>query len=294
MADRRGQDEPSGAPSIEVGELLPRLDRGDKLLLLDVRNQDEYESWKLEPRTPVETVHVPYFDFIEDQDEALARVPRDRELVVLCAKGGSSEMVVELLAEAGVRAAQRRGRHDRLRDLPGARRAAARQRTRPALRDLAGQPPRQGLPVVRGRLGRRGGGRRSEPTRRVVRGLRGRARRPHRAGARHPHPRRPRERRAGARAPAGRALLRLRGRGLRAAPARDSARRRPADPAGRRRGRGDRGARHPHPRPHPRLDLVPGGRPLPADRRHALRARAWAGPTSAATWSSGAASSTRA
>ena len=88
-----------------MGELLPRLDRGADLLLLDVRNQDEYESWKLEPRVPIETVHVPYFDFIEDQDAAVARVPRGRELVVLCAKGGSSEMVVDLLAEAGVRAA---------------------------------------------------------------------------------------------------------------------------------------------------------------------------------------------
>ena len=74
-------------------------------MLLDVRNQDEYESWKLEPRRPVETVHVPYFDFIEDGDAAIARVPRGRELVVLCAKGGSSEMVVELLKDAGVRAA---------------------------------------------------------------------------------------------------------------------------------------------------------------------------------------------
>ena len=68
-------------------------------------NQDEFESWKLEPRRPVETVHVPYFDFIEDGDAAIARVPRGRELVVLCAKGGSSEMVVELLKDAGVRAA---------------------------------------------------------------------------------------------------------------------------------------------------------------------------------------------
>src|SRR5262245_36221847 len=99
------KDESSRAASVEVGELLPRLDRGEKVVLLDVRNQDEYESWKLEPRRPVETVHVPYFDFIEDGDAALARVPRDRELVVLCAKGGSSEMVVELLADAGVRAA---------------------------------------------------------------------------------------------------------------------------------------------------------------------------------------------
>ena len=98
-------DAPSPPASVDVGELLSRLDRGEKVVLLDVRNQDEYESWKLEPRRPVETVHVPYFDFIEDGDAAIARVPRGRELVVLCAKGGSSEMVVELLNEAGVRAA---------------------------------------------------------------------------------------------------------------------------------------------------------------------------------------------
>jgi glyoxylase-like metal-dependent hydrolase (beta-lactamase superfamily II) len=89
-------------PSVDVGELLERLDRGGRLLLLDVRNQDEFEGWKLEARRPFETVHVPYFDFIEDPDAALARVPRGRELVVLCAKGGSSEMVVDLLGEAGV------------------------------------------------------------------------------------------------------------------------------------------------------------------------------------------------
>jgi glyoxylase-like metal-dependent hydrolase (beta-lactamase superfamily II)/rhodanese-related sulfurtransferase len=99
------QDEPKAPASVEVGALLPRLDRGEPVVLLDVRNLDEYESWKLEPRRPVETLHVPYFDFIEDSDAAIARVPRGRELVVLCAKGGSSEMVVELLKDAGVRAA---------------------------------------------------------------------------------------------------------------------------------------------------------------------------------------------
>ena len=99
------QDTSSPPASVEVGELLTRLDHGEPVVLLDVRNQDEYESWKLEPRRPVETVHVPYFDFIEDGGAAIARVPRGRELVVLCAKGGSSEMVVELLKDAGVRAA---------------------------------------------------------------------------------------------------------------------------------------------------------------------------------------------
>ncbi|MBK5256532.1 MAG: MBL fold metallo-hydrolase [Vicinamibacteria bacterium] len=88
--------------TIDVAELLPRLDRGEEVLLLDVRNQEEYEGWKLEPRQPVETVHVPYFDFIEDPEAAIARVPHAREVVVLCAKGGSSETVVDMLKEAGL------------------------------------------------------------------------------------------------------------------------------------------------------------------------------------------------
>jgi glyoxylase-like metal-dependent hydrolase (beta-lactamase superfamily II)/rhodanese-related sulfurtransferase len=102
VSEISGDTNVTDAPTVEVGELLPRLDRGESILLLDVRNQEEYESWKLEARSPVETVHVPYFEFIEDAETALTRVPRDREVVVLCAKGGSSEMVVDLLGEAGL------------------------------------------------------------------------------------------------------------------------------------------------------------------------------------------------
>ena len=102
MSDNTGQNGVPPVASVEVGELLPRLDRGDKVLLLDVRNQDEYESWKVEPRRAVETVHVPYFDFIEDTDGSIAKVPRDREVVVLCAQGGSSELIVDMLGEAGI------------------------------------------------------------------------------------------------------------------------------------------------------------------------------------------------
>ena len=102
MAEITGEDAVSPVPTVEVGELLPRLDRGDRILLLDVRNEEEFESWRVEPRRAVETVHVPYFDFIEDEEGSIARVPRDREVVVLCAQGGSSEMVVGLLGEAGI------------------------------------------------------------------------------------------------------------------------------------------------------------------------------------------------
>ena len=89
-------------PGLDMGELLPRLDRGERILLLDVRNQEEYESWRVEPRRAVETIHVPYFDFIEDTDGSIAKVPKGRELVVLCAQGGSSELIVDMLGEAGI------------------------------------------------------------------------------------------------------------------------------------------------------------------------------------------------
>jgi len=91
-------------PSIEVGDLLSRADAGEPLLLLDVRNDEEFDAWRFEGRRPIETVHIPYFDFIEDAPGCVDRLPRHREIVVLCAQGGSSAMVVDTLREAGLSA----------------------------------------------------------------------------------------------------------------------------------------------------------------------------------------------
>ena len=287
------QDAPSPPASVEVGELLTGSTAASRSLLLDVRNQDEYESWKLEPRRPVETVHVPYFDFIEDADAALARVPRGRELVVLCAKGGSSEMVVELLGDAGVRAATSAAACSPTASTSSPRGCRSQRPTPGASSSV--QVNRRGKGCLSYVIVAGGEAVVVDPSRHAewYEAFVARARRAHRPGARHPRSRRPRERRARARAPAAaRPTSSAAGAGLRAAPARDAARRRPADPAGRRPGRLDRGARDPHAGSHARLDVVPGRRPLPADGRHALRRRAWAGPTSAATSSSGAASST--
>lgn len=94
--------EGGATPSIDVGALLSLVDAGAPLLLLDVRNEDEFERWRFEGRRPVETVHIPYFAFLEEQEANTARLPRDRDIVVLCAQGDSSAMVVDMLQEAGV------------------------------------------------------------------------------------------------------------------------------------------------------------------------------------------------
>jgi glyoxylase-like metal-dependent hydrolase (beta-lactamase superfamily II)/rhodanese-related sulfurtransferase len=92
----------SDRDEIEIAELLAKLDAGEPVLLLDVRNADEYESWKLEGRREFKIAHVPYFDFIEDEESASARVPKaGSEIAVICAKGGSSQMVAEILRGSG-------------------------------------------------------------------------------------------------------------------------------------------------------------------------------------------------
>ncbi|HEY0789401.1 MAG TPA: rhodanese-like domain-containing protein, partial [Thermoanaerobaculia bacterium] len=87
--------------SITVGELLSKIDTGERFLLLDVRNDEEYERWKVEGRTPVDTLHRPYFDYIEDE-ALLDQVPRDRgPIYALCAKGDSSDLIADMLRERG-------------------------------------------------------------------------------------------------------------------------------------------------------------------------------------------------
>ncbi len=94
--------EGESVPAVGIGEVLKRADAGEPIVLLDVRNDQDFERWKLEGRRPLETIHVPYFDFIEDEERAAALLPKDRQIVVVCASGDSSAMVSEMLNEKGL------------------------------------------------------------------------------------------------------------------------------------------------------------------------------------------------
>ena len=87
---------------ISVSELLAKIDRGEPLVLLDVRNDEEFQRWRVEGRQPVRTLHRPYFDFIEDES-LLDGVPREQgEILVICAKGDSSDLIAEMLRQRGI------------------------------------------------------------------------------------------------------------------------------------------------------------------------------------------------
>ncbi|MFA9516708.1 MBL fold metallo-hydrolase [Halopenitus sp. H-Gu1] len=86
--------------SIEPDELKARIDAGEDVTLLDTRMSSDYEEWRIDGEN-VESINVPYFHFLDEEigDDILDRVPDDREVTVLCAKGGASEFVAGALAD---------------------------------------------------------------------------------------------------------------------------------------------------------------------------------------------------
>lgn len=88
--------------SVSPGELKERIDAGEAVTLLDARMESEYDEWHIDGET-VESLNVPYFELLDEEIDAAAleRIPDDREITVLCAKGGSSEFVAATLQERG-------------------------------------------------------------------------------------------------------------------------------------------------------------------------------------------------
>ncbi|WP_298818982.1 MBL fold metallo-hydrolase [uncultured Chloroflexus sp.] len=91
-----------GVGLLSPAELYAELLAGQPLFILDVRNEVEFARNQIRSRSPVPMLNIPYFEFIEDEAAALARVPTGVPVTVVCAKEGSSQYVAELLVEHGI------------------------------------------------------------------------------------------------------------------------------------------------------------------------------------------------
>lgn len=85
---------------ISVKEITKKILNGERLFILDVRNTDDFDDWKVEGET-VEIINQPYFDLMEGIDPIMDKIPKEEPIYVICAKGGSSQFVAEQIAEAG-------------------------------------------------------------------------------------------------------------------------------------------------------------------------------------------------
>lgn len=71
------------------------------MVLLDARNPMASERWRPDGPGVQTFLNVPYDDFVEDEDAALARVPQGTPVYVMCARGISSQYVTGVLRERG-------------------------------------------------------------------------------------------------------------------------------------------------------------------------------------------------
>ena len=74
---------------------------GTEFLLLDVRVNEEFDRFKVEGPFLSDMVNVPYVEFVEHEEESVARVPAAEKVRIVCAKEGSARYVGEILVNHG-------------------------------------------------------------------------------------------------------------------------------------------------------------------------------------------------
>lgn len=70
-------------------------------VLLDVRNQKDFDNFAVEGPSFLPYINIPYYDFIEDIEGSVAKVPAGQKIKVVCAKENSAKFVCEQLLANG-------------------------------------------------------------------------------------------------------------------------------------------------------------------------------------------------
>ncbi|WRP04762.1 MBL fold metallo-hydrolase [Rossellomorea aquimaris] len=82
-------------------EVAQKVMNREDLFILDVRNADAFEDWKIEGEK-FEYLNIPYFDLLDGVEEIMNQLPKDKDIIVVCAKEGSSIMVAEMISDEGM------------------------------------------------------------------------------------------------------------------------------------------------------------------------------------------------
>ncbi len=86
---------------ITSDELKKKIDKGEDIFILDVRNQHEHDAWSVSydryrdtPLIPVDTI---------TSSAALKQIPKDKEIITFCTHGQRSSNAAKMLSELGYR-----------------------------------------------------------------------------------------------------------------------------------------------------------------------------------------------
>jgi glyoxylase-like metal-dependent hydrolase (beta-lactamase superfamily II) len=104
MAEYPDPDVP--VESVAPADLAAKLARGEPVRLLDVRNRDEFEAWRIDGPSVTATL-VPYMkwlqaDATDSVAERAAGIEGEGPVVAVCGRGEASAYVAGLLTQAGI------------------------------------------------------------------------------------------------------------------------------------------------------------------------------------------------
>jgi glyoxylase-like metal-dependent hydrolase (beta-lactamase superfamily II) len=84
-----------------AADLFTWLTDQAEITILDVRNSVDFARFKIESPYPFSILNVSYFDFMEIEEESVAKIPKELPVRVVCAKEGSAQFVAKILERHG-------------------------------------------------------------------------------------------------------------------------------------------------------------------------------------------------
>ncbi|NNC92710.1 MAG: MBL fold metallo-hydrolase [Acidimicrobiia bacterium] len=89
--------------TITTEDLAQRVDDVARApFILDVRAEDQFERWRIEGKAELVMENIPYWTALTDLGQIVDKLPEHQEVVVVCAHGGSSGMVAEMVDRPNV------------------------------------------------------------------------------------------------------------------------------------------------------------------------------------------------
>ena len=99
----------AGSLEIDAQMLKEKMDKGEDVFILDVRTPEEYEAWRLSYDKHAKTPLIPVDRLFGSQKTITDQIPKDKEIVTLCAHGNRSMMAAQLLSQMGYNVKSIRG-----------------------------------------------------------------------------------------------------------------------------------------------------------------------------------------
>lgn len=97
----RSAQEKTDSLQIDAEKLKEKLDRGEDVFILDVRSPAEHAAWKLSYDKYADTPVIPVDKLSGSPNQIAEQIPKDKEIVTLCAHGMRSQMAAQMLSKMG-------------------------------------------------------------------------------------------------------------------------------------------------------------------------------------------------